>query len=137
MVGWADALERADEVVALETRIAEASWSRAESRDRDKTYNPLSTAELGALAPDFPWSAWLAAADVGETRVIVVRQKTAFPKLAKIFAEAPLATLQACKPFRVVDQTAPFLSSQFVTARLEFCGAALARPIEDRQRWCP
>jgi putative endopeptidase len=135
MVGWADALERADDVVALETRIAEASWSRAESRDRDKTYNPLTPAELGALAPDFPWSAWLAAADVGETRVIVVRQKSAFPKLAKIFAEAPVATLQAWKAFRVVDQTAPFLSARFVTARFEFRGAELVGQIEERQRW--
>src|SRR5258706_123498 len=135
MVGWADALERADEVVAIETRIAEASWSRAESRDLDKTYNPLSTAELGALAPDFPWSAWLAAADVGETRIIVVRQKSAFPKLAKIFAEAPLATLQAWKAFRIVDQTAPFLSARFVTARFEFRGAELVGQLEERQRW--
>src|SRR5258708_3188121 len=137
MVGWVDGLERADEVVALETRIAEASWSRAESRDRDKTYNPLSTAELGALAPDFPWSAWLAAADVGETRVIVVRQKSAFPKLAKVFAEAPLATLQAWKAFRIVDQTAPFLSARFVTARFEFPAPDLVRHREDRQRWRP
>src|SRR5712671_2433875 len=56
MVGWADAQQRADEVVALETRIAEASWSRAESRDHDRTYNPLTLAELDAFAPDFPWS---------------------------------------------------------------------------------
>src|SRR5262249_4212125 len=102
MVGWADAQQRADDIVALETRIAEASWSRAESRDRDKTYNPLTRAELDALAPGFPWSAWLAAADVGEARLIVVRQKSAFPKLARVFAEAPLETLQAWKAFRVV-----------------------------------
>src|SRR5258708_23184242 len=125
MVGWADALERADEVVALETRIAEASWSRAESRDRDKTYNPLSTAELGALAPDFPWSAWLAAADAGETRVTVVRQITAFPKLANAFADAPLATLQPCNAFRVVEQTAPFLSERCTPALFEFRGRPL------------
>src|SRR5215813_55463 len=41
MIGWPDAAKRADEIVALETRIAGASWSRAESRDIDKTYNPL------------------------------------------------------------------------------------------------
>src|SRR5947209_2161516 len=42
MIGWPDAQKRADEIVALETRIAEASWSRTESRERDKTYNPLT-----------------------------------------------------------------------------------------------
>src|SRR5437867_3840740 len=77
MVGWPDAQKRADEIVALETRIAEASWSRAQSRDIDKTYNPLTPAELDAQAPGFSWSTYLAAAQVGEARRIVVRQLTA------------------------------------------------------------
>jgi putative endopeptidase len=135
MIGWTDAQQSADDVVAFETRIAEASWSRAESRDRDKTYNPLTPAELDALAPGFPWSAWLAASDLGEARVIVVRQQSAFPKLAKIFADTPLATLQAWKAFRVVDQTAPFLSARFVTARFEFRGKALVGQTEQQPRW--
>ena len=135
LVGWADAQQRADDVIVLETRIAEASWTRAESRDRDKTYNLLTLAELDALAPDFPWSVWLTAADVGVARGIIVRQKSAFPQLAKIFADAPLETLQAWKAFHVVDQTAPFLSARFVTARFEFRGKELIGQPEERQRW--
>jgi putative endopeptidase len=135
MIGWTDAQQSADDVVAFETRIAEASWSRAESRDRDKTYNPLTPVELDAFAPGFPWSAWLAASDLGEARIIVVRQQSAFPKLAKIFADTPLATLQAWKAFRVVDQTAPFLSARFVTARFEFRGKALVGQTEQQPRW--
>src|SRR5262252_4010159 len=135
MVGWVDAQQRADEVVALETRIAEASWSRAESRDVDKTYNPLTLAELDALAPEFPWSDWLAAADIAAARSIVIRQKSAFPKLAKIFADASLEMLRAWQAFRVVDQAAPFLSARFVTARFEFRGTELVGQTEERPRW--
>jgi len=135
MVGWGEAQPRADDIVALETRIAEASWSRAESRNRDKTYNPLTPAELDAYAPGFPWSAWLTAADVGEALRIVVRQNTAFPKLARIFADTSLETLQAWQAFRVVDQTAPFLSGRFVTARFEFRSRELGGQPEERQRW--
>jgi putative endopeptidase len=135
MAGWPDAPQRADDVVAFETRIAEASWSRAESRDRDRTYNPLTPAELDALAPDFPWPTLLAAAGVRDARVIVVRQKSAFPKLAKIFAETPVATMQAWKAFRVVDQAAPYLSARFVTARFEFRGKTLVGQAEDQPRW--
>jgi putative endopeptidase len=135
MAGWAEAQQRADEILALETRIAEASWSRAESRDRDKTYNPLTPAELDAYAPGFPWSAWLAAAEVGEVHSIVVRQNTAFPKLAKVFAEIPVETLQAWQAFRVVDQTAPFLSERFVKAQFDFRATELAGQPEPRQRW--
>ncbi len=135
MIGWPQPQQRADDVVALETRIAEASWSRAESRDRDKTYNPMTPAELDAYAPGFAWPAWLAAADVGGASRIVVRQNTAFPKLARIFADAPLDTLQAWRAFHVIDQTAPFLSARFVTARFEFRGKALVGQAEERQRW--
>ena len=63
---WPDAQGRADDILALETRIADASWSRAQSRDRDKTYNPATLVELAADAPGFPWSSWLAGARVGD-----------------------------------------------------------------------
>ena len=135
MVGWEHAAQRADDIVALETRIAEASWSRAESRNRDKTYNPMTPAQLTADAPGFAWSAWLGAADLADAKRLVVRQNTAFPKLAAIFAETPVETLQAWQAFRVVDQTAPFLSPRFVTARFEFRGRDLAGQQEERQRW--
>jgi putative endopeptidase len=135
MVGWLDAQRQADDVVALETSIAEASWSRIESRDRDKTYNPLTPEELDAFAPDFPWSVWLAATDVGVAHNIVVRQKSAFPKLAKIFSDARLETLQAWQAFHLVDQTAPFLSARFVAARFDFRGKELLGQAEERQRW--
>jgi putative endopeptidase len=135
MAGWPEARERAADVVALETRIAEASWSRTESRDRDKTYNPLAVAELETLAPDFPWVAWLDAAGIHGERTVIVRQKSAFPKLAKIFAETPVATLQAWKAFHLLDQAAPFLPARFVAARFDFRGRTLVGQAEDQPRW--
>jgi putative endopeptidase len=126
MAGWPDAQQHAADVVAFETSIAEAGWSRAESRDRDETYNPLTTAELDALAPDFPWGMWLRAFGLGGARTIVVRQKSALPRLAKVFADTPVATLQAWKAFRGIDQWAPYLSARFRTAYFDFRGKTLA-----------
>jgi len=134
MIGWADPHRLADEIVGLETRIAEASWSRIENRDRDKTYNAMTPAELAAYAPDFPWQAWLAASDMSDAGRLVVRQNTAFPKLAKIFAATPIETLQAWQAFRVVDQAAPYLSKRFVQARFQFRNGVLAGQPEDRPR---
>jgi putative endopeptidase len=135
MAGWPDAQQRADDVVAFETRIAEASWSRAESRDPEKTYNPMTRAELVALAPDFPWDTMLDAAGVGDLRTVVVGQKSAFPKIAKVFAETPVATLQAWWAFGAVDDAAPYLSSRFVKARFDFRGRMLAGLDEQQPRW--
>jgi putative endopeptidase len=86
---------RAAAIYALEAKIAEAHWPKAETRDADKTYNPMSLSELTRFAPQFPWSAYFAAAGVsaqtpkGE-RTVVVAEQSAFPKLAAIFAETPV-----------------------------------------------
>jgi putative endopeptidase len=68
-------------------------------------------------------------------RTVVVRQKSAFPKLAKIFADTPVATLQAWKAFRVIDQAAPYLPARFVAARFEFRGRTLLGQAEEQPRW--
>jgi putative endopeptidase len=135
MARWPSPQTHADDILAFETRIAEASWSRAESRDRDKTYNPITPAELEAYAPGFPWTAWLAAARVGEASRVIVRQNTAFPKLATIFADTPVETLQAWAAFHLVEQTAPFLSKRFAEARFEFRGRELTGQPEEQARW--
>jgi putative endopeptidase len=135
MVGWPDAQKHADAIVTLETKIAEASWSRAESRERDRTYNPMSPVELDTFAPGFAWTAWLAAAQVGDASRIVVRQNTAFPKLAAVFADAPIETLQAWEAFHLVDQTAPYLSKRFAQARFNFRNKELGGQPEEQPRW--
>src|SRR5581483_7242583 len=53
LIGWPDPDANAAAVVAFQTRIAEASWTRAQRRDVEKSYSPLSRAELKALTPGF------------------------------------------------------------------------------------
>src|ERR1051325_2678250 len=42
LAGYSDADKRAEAVYDLEHKIAEAQWPREDSRDEDKTYNPMS-----------------------------------------------------------------------------------------------
>ena len=59
---------RAAAVVDFETKIAEASWSKAEQRNLDKIYNPTKTLELADLTPGFAWPLFLRGAGVGSIR---------------------------------------------------------------------
>jgi putative endopeptidase len=120
LIGWPEAAGRADEVVALETRIAQVSWTKAEQRDLLKTYNPLSVPELGALAPGLSWSDFLAGARLSTVARVVVAEKTAFPKIAQVFAETPLDTLKAWAAFTAVDRAAQYLSDPFAQAYFAF-----------------
>ena len=133
--GWDDPKGSAEAVMALETRIAEAHWTRAESRDRDKTYNPVAFAEFDRYAPGFPWAAYFAAAGVDQGDRAVVRQATAIPKLAAIFADTDVATLQAWQAFHAIDGAAPLLSREFATAHFEFRDKFLSGQLEQRERW--
>jgi len=134
-VNWPDAQAQARAIVALETSIAQASWTRAEDRDPIKTYNPMTPAELAQAAPGFPWSAFLSAADLGSVGRVVVGENTAFPKLAAIFAQTPVATLQAWQAFTVVDGAGPYLSRRFADANFEFRRKTLSGQPQQKARW--
>ncbi len=134
-IGWEDPEPRAAEVVAMETKIAEAHWTRADGRDRDKTYNPMTVAELSQAAPGFPWAIYFKAAGLDTADHAIVRQNTAFPKIAAIFAETPLDTLKSWQAFRVADEMAPLLSKRFVDAHWEFRSKFLEGAQEQRARW--
>lgn len=135
MAGWPDPAGSARAVVALETRIAEAHWIRAESRNRDKTYNLMTRADLEAQAPGFPWATFLDAAGVARAGRAIVAQNTAFPKIASIFADADLQTLKAWQAFHITDKIAPLLSKRFVDASFEFRAKFLNGQPQQRERW--
>lgn len=134
-VGWANPAESAKAVVAFETRLAESSWTRAEQRNRDKTYNPKSWAELQALTPGYDWNRYIAGTELPKLDRVVVTTDTAFPKYAKVYAETPLETLKAWQAFKVADGAAPMLSKRFVDANFAFRGKTLSGQPEQRPRW--
>jgi putative endopeptidase len=135
LAGWDDPAKNAADIVALETRIAEAQWTRAESRDRDKTYNPMTVADLEKNAPGFPWAVYFKEAGLDKAERAVVRQNTALPKIAKVFADTPVGTLKAWQAFHVVDESAPLLSKRFADAQWEFRAKFLGGAQEQRPRW--
>ena len=135
LAGWEEPEKNAAAIVALETKIAEGQWPRAESRNRDKTYNPMTPAEIEKNAPGFPWAVYFKEAGLDKAERAVVRQNTAFPKLAQVFADAPVDTLKAWQAFHLVDDAAPFLSKRFVDAQWEFRSKFLQGTEEQRPRW--
>jgi len=134
MIGWDDPKGSAQKIVEMETRLAEAHWTRAENRNPNATYNPMTIAALSDYAPGFDWQMMLDAAGVGSAPKVIVTQNTAMPKIAGIFAQTPLSTLQAWQAFKVVDEAAPLLSSRFSDANFEFRSKFLNGTPQQRDR---
>ncbi|KRB40570.1 M13 family metallopeptidase [Phenylobacterium sp. Root700] len=135
LAGWEKPAENAKAIVALETEIAKVSWTRAEQRDDDKTYNPFEIAQLEQYAPGFAWKQYLAGANLAKATRVVVAENTAFPKIAAIYAKTPIETLKAWSAFNVVDQAAPYLSKDFDQANYEFRSKTLSGQPVQQPRW--
>jgi putative endopeptidase len=135
MAGWEKPAENAKAIVDLETSLAEASWTRVQRRDRDKTYNPMTPAELDQLAPGIGWSKYLATNELPGVNRVIVTTNTAFPKVAKIYVDTPLETLKAWQAFHVADSAAPYLSKAFVDAHFAFRNKELGGQPEQQPRW--
>ncbi|KAB2641197.1 MAG: peptidase M13 [Verrucomicrobia bacterium] len=135
LIGWDSPSAAASQIVAFETRLAEASWERAELRDRDKTYNPMTPAELAAYAPGFDFAGLLDSRGLAKLPKLIVDDNTAFPKKSAIFAATPLATLQAWMAFGIADTAAPYLSKALVAANFGFHAKTLSGQPAQRARW--
>ncbi len=135
LAGWRNPAPAARSIVGLETEIAKVSWTRAEQRDDEKTYNPVETNALLALAPGFDWAAYLDGAGLTATRRVIVAENSAFPKIAAIFAGAPIETLKAWAAFGLADNAAPYLSKAFEQAHYEFRDHTLSGQPQQRPRW--
>ncbi|MEA1651304.1 M13 family metallopeptidase [Nitrospirillum sp. BR 11164] len=135
LAGWPQADSRAEDILALETKIATASWTPAQQRDERAIYNPMTPAQLARGAPGFPWADYLAAAGLGGADRIVVVERTAVPALAHLFAVTPLPVLRAWAAFHLVDNAAPFLAKEYADAWFDLHG----RTVEGKQapppRW--
>jgi predicted metalloendopeptidase len=121
---------RAAAVYQLEHDMAQVSWAAADRRDAEKTYNPMSIAALKALAPQFPWSSYFAAGEVSQSsahgeRTIVVGEKSAFPKLAAVFAKTPVATWRDYLTVRYMHSFAAYLPKPIDDADFDFYGKAI------------
>jgi putative endopeptidase len=135
LAGWPNPEASAKAIVAMETEVAKVSWTRAERRDDDKTYNPVETAKLAAFAPGFDWSAFLDGAGLAKATRVIAAENTAFPKIAAIYGATDVETLKAWLAFTTVDQAASYLSKDFDQARFDFRAKTLSGTPAQQPRW--
>jgi putative endopeptidase len=129
-LGAADADVRADAIVKLEHDLAVASWPADERRDADKTYNPMPVSALEGMAPNFPWRVYLTAAGIPLTsprgeRMVIVAERSAFPKLADVFAATPVSVWRDYLTVRYLHAFADYLPKKYDDADFDFYGKVL------------
>ncbi|MBI1187894.1 MAG: hypothetical protein GC206_11305 [Alphaproteobacteria bacterium] len=122
-------------ILALETEIAERHWPIADRRDRSRTYNKMSRAELRALAPNLPFDAALDAAGLGGAADVVVRELSAMRPLADLVMATPVETWRAYLTFHYLTNAAHVLPQPLDDESFDFFGRRLNGQPEQRERW--
>jgi putative endopeptidase len=135
LAGWPDPAGSAARILDFEQKIAQASWARADERNPDKTYNPMTLAELQSTAPGFDWPAFFRAASLGTPDRVVVAEKSAVIAIAALAGATPIGTLRDWAAFHLAVNAASVLSKDFVTAAFEFNSHELQGQPQQRPRW--
>ena len=130
----AKAAAEAKTVMALETRLAEASMTPVKRRDPEKTYNRMDAAKLSALTPNWSWPAYFQAVGV-KPAAVNVAQPQFFEAMSKEIRATPLASWKTYLRWKLLNDAAPSLSKAFVDADFDFYGKTLQGTPENEARW--
>jgi putative endopeptidase len=122
-------------VLAFETRLAKASFTRVQRRDPDKNYNKMTQAQLAALTPDFNWPAFFAGIGLSKPGGVNVGQPPFFKELNAMMKEVPLGSWKTYLRWRILREAANALSSAFVNENFHFYGTILTGAKELQPRW--
>jgi putative endopeptidase len=136
LAGVAEAARQADSILALETALARAQWTKVQNRDPVKIYNRVELSQLAGLTPGYDWKAYLSDAGVvGRIDYVVVSQPSYLTAFGELLKETPLAVWRSYFRWRLLSAFAPYLSRKFVDESFAFYGTGLRGIAENRPRW--
>jgi len=129
------AAARANNVVALETKLAGASLTRVQRRDPDATYHRMTLKEASELTPSFAWARYYEATGVPATAPINISTPAFFKEVDKDLTAVPVADWQSYLRFHLINSMAPSLSSKFENASFSFFSTTLRGVKDQLPRW--
>ncbi|MFY9552403.1 MAG: M13 family metallopeptidase [Thermoanaerobaculia bacterium] len=128
------AAANAKTVMAIETRLAEASMKPDEARDSEKTYNRMDPAALAKLTPNFSWTEYFRQRGVSPAAVNVAQPKF-FETVNKELRATPIPEWKTYLRWHLIHSAAPDLSKAFVDEDFAFYGKTLQGTPENEARW--
>jgi putative endopeptidase len=130
----ADAKLQAEKVLALETEMARPRLDRVERRDRRKTYNPKSVADLQKLTPSVNWDAYLQGVGIGKIDSVIVSQPRYMEALDGIFKANKVEDWKAYLRWTLLNKSTGVLTTDIETANWEFYSKTLTGALKQRPR---
>ena len=128
------ASEKALQILALETSIAEVQWPREKRRDRDLSLNQIERENLTDTYPGFDWDTYFAETGYKISH-LNVSQPQPVKDVIKVISEQPLGVWKDYMTYHTISNHASLLSDDIFTANFDFFGKILNGQQEPRPRW--
>ena len=125
----------AEAILALETRLAEASLTNVELRNPENYYNIETIEEADAATPNFSWTEYFQALGMEELETFSFAHPKFFAEMNAALEDVPLSTWKDYLRWNVASGFAPYLSSDFVEEDFAFNQATLQGTEEMKPRW--
>lgn len=124
----------AEKILAFETAIITPTLDRVERRDRRKTYNPKSVADLQKLAPSISWDTYLNEVGFKNLDSIIVSQPNYITVLDGILKKENLEDWKNYMRWTLLNGSTSALTTEIETANWDFYSKTLQGAIKERPR---
>ncbi len=131
-----DAARIVDNVMAIETSLAEKAWTKEQSRNIPAMYNPYTLDQLKKEYPQVDWETFFPTTMMGikAPANVIVTQPEPLKRGVELLANSPERQLKDYYLWKYVAQAAPYLSDNFSNASFEF-NKVMSGVKEQKPRW--
>lgn len=134
LAGFDNPEQRAQRVLSLETAIAKAQLTLAESEDIHRANNLWPTSSFAAKAPGIDWPSFFRAAGLSSQKSLYVWQADAITAESALVASTPLEDWKDWLALHAVEDSAQYMSRPFADEHFAFFGTELNGTPQQRPR---
>lgn len=131
----AEARQKMEAVMNIETRIAKASYSAVEQRNPAANYHKMTIEEVKKQFPGIDWDAYFTALGLKDVKELSISQLEPVKEIETIINTVPLNDQVAYMQWKLIDRAAGYLSDDFIAQDFDFYGTTLSGKKEQRARW--
>ena len=129
-----NAEQKAQAILALETKIAEGHWPREKRRDRDLTLNQIKRTELSSTYPNFDWETYFSETGYQVPQVNISQPEPIKAMIALLNSE-DINVWKDYLTYHTLSNNASYLPEELFAANFKFYGTELRGQKEAKPRW--
>ncbi len=124
----------AQKIFDYEYNLAEPRFTKEESRDTRKLYNPKTIEELTALTPSINWNSYFKNLGIDSLERVIVMQPKYMKAVENIISSSSIENIKLYLRWTTIDRAASLLNEELENANWEFYSKELTGAKQQRPR---